>query len=371
VCPDEGMLQAYLDGELDIAMAAQVALHLAGCVACRKRLHGLEALAASTTAALAPYRQGTAAGERPVWVPPLSQLPYHQTLTKPRRLANMIQRRKWLAGAAASIVALAVFLSWAPGRGLAAQFLNIFRAERIQMVELTPEDMAQLDTLLSSQGGEVEIRNFGRVEFKPPAVSMVEAEPSQVEALSGLRLDLPATLAGRERVAILVEPLPTITFTLDVESLNAYLRRHSLALLPPALAGQSFTLNLPPLVRVQYGQTGQSFALYAAGDLTIDGPQGVDLAPLRQAMLRVPFLPDNLRRQLASIEDWRQTLPIPMTAQMAGREITVNGNPGFYFVVDAADDRGKVSLAWRQGDGWRAITGLTLEEALRVATRVR
>jgi len=302
-------------------------------------------------------------------------------LTKTRRFINMFQRYKWFAGAAASVLALALFLSWAPGRSLAAQFLNIFRMERIQVVEITPEDMAQLAELLDGiEGidgpvGEVEIRNFGRVRVEQPAGTewIVEADPTQAEELSGLNLNLPATLAGRERTEISIEQPPIITFTPDVESLNSYLRTHSNVLLPPDLAGQSLTFNIPPLVRVQYGETGQGFALYAARDLTIEAPQGVDLAYLRLALLRLPFLPENFRRQLADIEDWRHTLPIP---EIQGRgyllagETTVNGNPGVYF-VDALDDRGDVILAWRAGDSWRAISGLSLEEALLVAAEVR
>ncbi|MBT9173615.1 MAG: hypothetical protein DDT21_02016 [Syntrophomonadaceae bacterium] len=385
MCPEEGLLQTYLDGELDMDTSVRVAGHLAGCAVCRERLHSLEILAGSTTAALAPYRRETAATERPVRAPRRPHLPCSgQPLTKTtntRRFVNMFQRYKWFAGAAASVLALALFLSWAPGRSLAAQFLNIFRMERIQVVEITPEDMAQLAELLDGfegidgPAGEVDIRNFGRVRVEHPADTawIAEADPAQVEELSGLNLNLPATLAGRDRTEIIIEQPPTITFTPDVENLNSYLRTHSNVLLPPALAGQSITFNIPPLVRAQYGQADQGFALYAARDLTIEVPQDVDLASLRLALIRLPFLPENFRRQLAAIEDWRHTLPIP---EIVGRryllagETMVNGNQGVYF-IDGADDRGDVILAWRQGDSWRAISGLPLEEALLAAAEVR
>lgn len=289
----------------------------------------------------------------------------------------MIERYKWFAGAIASVLVLTVFLSWAPGRSLAAQFLNIFRMERIHVVEITPEDMAQLAKLLDGiEGidgpvGEVDIRNFGRVrvEHPPDAVLIVEADPTQVESLSGLSLNLPATLAGRERTEIIIEKPPVITFSPDVESLNSFLRTHSNVLLPRDLAGQSITFNIPPLVRAQYGQTGKGFAIYAARALTIEAPQDFDLASLRQALLRLPFLPENLRRQLADIEDWRYTLPIPETQAMGVTEVSVNGNQGVYFVNEFDTSAG--ILAWRQGDSWRAISGLPLEEALLVAAEVR
>ena len=376
MCPEEGILQSYLDGELDMDMELRLADHLAACAACRERLRTLEKLAGSTTAAIAPYRHETAATGRPLPPPRMRRLPYHyQSLTKTRRFINMFQRYKWFAGAAASLLALALFLSWGPGRALAAQFLNIFRMEKIQVVEITPADKAQLAALFDGMGGQdtaVDIRNIGRIRIEHPAAneSVVKADPSQIESLSGLSLNLPATLAGRERTEIFIEKPPTITFTPDVESLNSYLRVHSNVLLPPALQGQSITISIPPLLHVRYGRTGQLFTIYAARDLTIEAPPGIDLVYLRQALLRLPFLPENLRRQLADIEDWRRTLPIPEIQGMSAGETTVNGNQGVYF-VDPADDRGAVILAWRQGESWRAISGLPLEEALQLAAEIR
>jgi len=374
VCPEEGILQSYLDGELGVDMAVRVAGHLAECTACRERLHALEELAGIATAALEPYRMETAAMGLPVRVPRMRHLPRrYQSLTKTRRLINMIHRYKWLTGAAAAVLVLAFFLSWAPARSLAAQFLNIFRMEKIQVVEITPKDMAQLDKLFDgiegNEGptGEVDIRNFGKVKFDYPVDFTLIVEPSQVESLSGLNLYLPTTLAGWNRTEISIEQPPIITFTPDVESLNNYLRKHSDQLLPPALAGQSIIINIPPIVRAQYGfgQDGEGFVIFAARDLVIEAPQGINLVYLRSALLRLPFLPDNFRRQLADIEDWRHTLPVPETQNMGATEILVNGNQGVYFVDEF--DVSTVILAWRQGDSWRAISGLPLEEALSVA----
>lgn len=288
----------------------------------------------------------------------------------------MIRQHKWFYGAAAAVLALAVFLSWAPGRSLATQFLNVFRMEKIQVVKITPEDMIQLDKLFNGQGGEAEIKNFGRVEIQRPAEPRVEVDPPRVAALSGLQLELPVTLAGRERVAISVEQSPTVTFTPDVEKLNSYLQKHGGVLMPADLAGKSFTLNIPPLVRADYGRPPEGFALYAARDLTIDAPKDVDPGALRQALLNLPFLPENLRRQLVSIDDWQHTLPILETRDMVPREIKVNGNQGVCFTGAKVQHpngeiREDVTLAWRQGNSWRAINGLSLEEALRVAAEVK
>ncbi|MCL4464185.1 MAG: ATP-binding cassette domain-containing protein, partial [Firmicutes bacterium] len=43
---------------------------------------------------------------------------------------------------------------------------------------------------------------------------------------------------------------------------------------------------------------------------------------------------------------------------LGATEISVNGNQGVYFVNEF--DTNAVVLAWRQGDSWRAISGLPL-----------
>lgn len=371
-CPKEGLLQAYLDDELDTAQAAQVAGHLTQCQACRKRLSELEQLASLAALRLDSYRQGLeapgqiASGLQHLKTPPVD--PVTPPLTIGERMHERMvamSQRKWLAGTAL-VAALALFLSWAPGRSLAAQFLNLFRMEKIQVVKITPEDMAQLEKFFAGQPGQVDIKNFGRVEVQGSSQS-VEVQPADVEGLTGLKLDLPSSLAGRKRGSIQVQQNPTIAITPDVESLNSYLAKHGGTLLPEDLAGKTFTIKIPPLVRAQYSGQGEAFVLYAAPDLTIDVPPGVDMLALRQALLDLPFLPSNLRQQLAAINDWQHTLPIPETREMRPQEITVNGGQGVYY----DDGQGTGVLAWRQGESWRAISGLPLQAALKVAAEVK
>lgn len=288
----------------------------------------------------------------------------------------MIRRYKWVSGMAAAALTLVLVLSWAPGRSLASQFLSIFRTEKIQVIKFTPEDMAQLERLLNGQAGEVDIRNFGRVELVRSGQHALKADPSQVEELTGLKLKLPEVLAGLKREEILVDQGTVIKISPDVENINAYLKRHGSALLPESLKGQSFVIKVPPLVNVwykgpergRYNLRGGTLYLVVAGDLTIEVPAGVDVLDVRRALLNLPVLPDNLRRQLAAINDWQHTLPLPETRDLPARMVTVNGSQGVYF---SRDDKSPGILVWRQHDMWWAIGGLPLEKALEVATEVK
>ncbi len=280
----------------------------------------------------------------------------------------MILKHKWVSGLAAAALALTLVFGWAPGRSLASQFLSIFRMEKIQVVKFTPQDVAELERLLNGQAGEVDIRNFGRVEVQWPDRPALEVDPSQVEELTGLKLEVPVTLVDLKREEILVDQGAVIRITPDVEKINTYLKRHGDVLLPESLKGQSFVIKIPPVVQARYSGPGRFVLFLAAGDLTIEAPAGVDVLALRQTLLSLPVLPDNLRRQLAAIGDWQRTLPIPDIQEMPAREVTVNGGQGVYF---SPDDKSPGILVWRQDNSWRAIQGLPLEKALQAAAEVK
>lgn len=391
MCPDEGILQAFLDGELDAARAVKVAGHLSRCPACRERAAALEEVSREVSFALEVYRRATEAVACPRRVPqevlPASRNKASSgvsvkalvvTSSKIRRIRDMILKHKWASGLAAAALALIFLLSWAPGRSLASQFLSIFRMEKIQVVKFTPQDVAELERLLNGQAGEVDIQNFGRVEVTRPEQRLQVTDPSQIGELTGLKPKIPDVLAGLKREKIMmIDRGMVIKITPDVEKINAYLKRHGDVLLPESLKGQSFLIKIPPVVNIRYSGperdrstlTGSSLHLLIAGDLTIEVPAGVDVLALRQALLRLPLLPDNLRRQLGAISDWQHTLPIPETRDMLAQEVTVNGSQGVYF--SPRDDKSFGILVWRQDNSWWAIEGLPLEKALEAAAEVK
>ncbi|MGI9952264.1 zf-HC2 domain-containing protein [Moorellaceae bacterium AZ2] len=378
MCPDEGLLQAFLDGELDVAQAIKVAGHLRRCAACRERAAVLEEVKREASSALEVYRRATASVVCPRRVPQKVLLPSGNssssnglvkalgaTNNKVRRVRDMVFKHKWASGLAVAALALIFLLGWTPGRTLASQFLSIFRMEKVQVVKFTPQDVAELERLLNGQAGEVDIENFGQVEVTQPGQRLQVIDPSRIAELTGLEPRIPEVLAGMEREEILVDRGMVIKITPDVEKINAYLQEHGNVLLPESLKGQSFVLKVPPAVEVRYKGPVE---LLIAGDLTIEAPAGVDVPALRQALLGLPLLPDNLRRQLGAIDDWQHTLPIPDTQDLAAREVTVNGNQGVYV---SRDDKSRGVLVWRQDNSWWAIEGLPLEEALKAAAEVK
>jgi len=112
------------------------------------------------------------------------------------------------------------------------------------------------------------------------------------------------------------------------------------------------------------------FVLFlAVGNLTIVANARVGVLALHWALLNHLVLHDNLRRQLAAIDDWQHTLPNPEIQEMPAREVTVNGGQGVYF---SRDDKSSGILVWRQDNSWRVINkGLPLENALQAATEVK
>jgi hypothetical protein len=63
-------------------------------------------------------------------------------------------------------------------------------------------------------------------------------------------------------------------------------------------------------------------------------PEGVNVDKVIDALANLPFLPENIKRQIASVTDWKETLPVPapMEPNVETKEITIRGNKGILMV---------------------------------------
>lgn len=241
----------------------------------------------------------------------------------------MRARRPVVALTAAALLAAALWVE--PVRTAAGEFLDVFRVKRLQVVNVTPRDLARLRDLME-QGGTAHLESLGSVEVKGQAQSRQVTKEEAARALGfPLRLPDPGLLAPYATPVFWLDQIPTVSLTLNVSRVNSFLR--SLGgrdLLPPSLEGRTFTVTGSPTCRVTWrGQDGELILVQGrAPELQV--PPDVDVAALRAALLGIPGLPENLRRQLASIADWQHTLPVP-ALEGVSRRVTVNGSPGVFW----------------------------------------
>lgn len=262
-------------------------------------------------------------------------------------------RRPVAVGVAA---VLAVTLVMTPGgRTAVAQFLDTFRSERLQVVQFNPEE---LETVYAANGdfGPLEDVLADKVVDVPEPIRTTDA--AEAAAVSGLtpkpadQLRQALSVTGDDTFYV-AGPGGQVTLTLGATADNG---------VPAALDGVVVRIAVPPaVVTVVTDQTmtgapdGRQSATRGprgvvagtAGTLEVTS-EGAPLAEVRSFLLSLPELPDGLRTQLENIDDWQNTLPIPLpTDGIAWEDVVVDGREGVAF----GDNSGLAAAVLWQGDG--------------------
>ncbi len=302
-CPTAARLRAHVD-----VADAEVAGHLADCVACTECVAGFRAsarLAATAIATLdtdSPAAVDVEAALQHV-VPQPSSVSRHHPVRRPASIA---------AGVIALLVAVVLVVT-PSGRQAAAGFLAGFRAEQIQVVTFDPDqplvgfeslaDIADVDT------GGIEDAQPTEVDDLEQAADISGFQPSQTSSLPE-----GATVEGMQ-----ASPPSTVRLTFVAARAPE---------LPPALDGAELVVSVPGAVASAYQVDGQMLVVAEAGQLTVDAV-GAELGQIREYLLSRPEVPSDLARQLLAIDDWTTTLPIPVPVDsVVWQDTTVAGHPG-------------------------------------------
>jgi len=388
MCVEQGDLRAFLDGELPSAARTEVQSHLQACPSCRRRMELLEANALVARLALDLTAPGTEV-QRPAW----SLVQNRAAGLAPRPVTRNGGTRPMLEGlfgllgrgrvrvalsvmAASAMVVLLASLS--PVQTMAGSLLSIFRVQRFVTVQVDPSAMpriaspGELGTLTTS--GDATVRR-------------VTAE--QAEQAVGFKIPtvgrLPADLEAKPW-AITVTGARSVTFTPDLKKVRAYLASIGAGdiSLPVNLDGAPITLQIPAGVMelylekgggrtstegVQMPQVGQHF-LYvgATSSPTMTVPDGLDVERIRAEALKMPGLPAELVSQLKAIDDWRNTVVVPVV-KGSSHEVIVQGQSGVAIVQP--DGKG-ATLIWARDGKVFAVSGSFSEsELLAVANSLR
>jgi len=380
VCYDTGAWQAFLDGEVTGDPKAGMEKHLLSCGACRERLEQLRENQIFTDAGLAGYiralnRSGVDTGA--AWARFSARQPAVQSGARPRKgVLAMLLRYRMAATAAVMVLALAVTFSFGSVRTAASELLTIFRVENVKTVNISPEDMSRINKALGDGAGAVDMENFGRIEFKgngaPGEITLEEAR-SAVD----FRLKLPDQLPdGYHLQEIRRNAGGTMNFTLDTVNTNRILQSlGSEKLLPEELNGRTFTMELPAQITARYAGPDSRPVFVGQGRSPELKAPIEDAGVIRDALLGLPFLPDDLRSQLAAINDWQHTFVVPNVGGTS-REVEVAGARGVFITSPAGEEaKGKQApncLIWQKAGVVYIIGGpLTLEQALAMAASMK
>ncbi|MCM3142840.1 zf-HC2 domain-containing protein [Brevibacillus sp. MER 51] len=349
-CADTGFIQAFLDGECSSKESKQFLLHLEYCETCRTRLDELSALDSWTGEKMEHAFSETSnvkVNTEAAWQR------FSQTIEKPtntnaqdrqattnratiRRSWNQMnkQTKRWVTGASAAAV-LAVSLSFPQVQAAANDFLSIFRMDKVEFVKVTKEDMQELEQWIANGNwGETELPGIGKIWMDKNDQEKLEQRSyyyNNKESAEKAGVKLPQLPQDVTVDSVEIQSPFTMHMEIDADRANKLLAQLQVeARFDEKLSGKRFSLKIPQMqqVRMLVGKENIGYSVVDAPELS--APEGVDLAQLRETILALPFIPDQVKKQMISIEDWQHTLPVPYMAdgESKMKEVKVNGQNG-------------------------------------------
>ncbi len=349
------------DEEVGAAGRRVMKEHLSLCLSCRRRLTSVRENQELVAAKLTAF---------------LSVIPGEKEGGSPAKGVFFLQPRskKMLVPVAAAVL-LAGVLSYAPARTMAGNLLSIFRVQNVQTISLSHQDVTRLRSLFA-KGGRVDIRNFGRIEISGRA-SWRQVSPAEAGGALGVPVTVPPAPAGFTAPTIRLSDPSSITMTLDVKNINAYLSSlGDSTLLPAGLEGKPFTVSVPSILQIRYipvAAGGPPVTVSEAGSPQLAIPDGVDPNVLKSALLGIPGLPSDLTSQLAAVNDWRHTLLIP-SVDGHSTNVEVDGTRGVFVNPSKghpAEGKGQNALVFEKNGVVYAVYGpLTRQEAISIGDQL-
>jgi hypothetical protein len=160
----------------------------------------------------------------------------------------------------------------------------------------------------------------------------------------------------------------TITATFDVQVARSISRLLDLPTdwLPDPSEHDSMTITLDvPASGMAGWKSG--FDMLIVGQIglpELDVPEELDLELLRDAIIEDPRMPDELADQLGAIDNWDETMPVPVPEGAEYEDLTIDGNAGFMLTLD--NEGGAV--VWESNGVLHVVGGnLSSSELLSVA----
>lgn len=264
-------------------------------------------------------------------------------------LAWLTGQWRWRLAAAAAVVAVLLggVLATPAGRAVATELLGQFRVQKFALITVAPQDpVANFASL--EQLGTLHVPDD--MHEAGTEVTSVAAASEQVGFAVLQPTHLPSSLSADPQIH--TRPATTVSFTVDRDKALAYLAEqgHSDVSVPEALDDSTIHLTVAAAVLLVYGDDAGQVSLVVGQSpsptVTVSGD--ATLAQFRSFLLSLPGLPADAVQQLQAIDDWTQTLPIPVPEDEAvSQHVTVAGAPGVS--VQDAQTRHGVVLWQRDG----------------------
>jgi hypothetical protein len=334
--PDEGDLRAFLDFELSRARQTRLERHLNHCPACSARLATIASNIAETSARLGPLWLDYASS-------PIVPLNWEEVI--PMRSTK---RRILSVAITTSVVALLVTTVAVPSmRAVAADWLSVFRTERIAVVQV---DSAELTAALQGAQGSLtpelarQLAHVTGPAQMPAVIPMAQAEAADLVGPLRRPAKLPAGLSPEPSS---IDGIRSATYTMqpDVDAINAWLSSQGLpARLSSKVKGQTYQVTTPMgVIQTWQGTGNRPFFLAQGVGLQIFGTGSLDLQSIAALVAQIAGVPASITEQIGKLPDLGQTMVLPVGPGI-GEQVKVGGTTGVYY--PAHEGRNGSAVVW-------------------------
>lgn len=362
--PTEGVLRRLLDEPAGVSDSDR--RHVAGCRQCLGELDAMREDAALVGAALATtegpdgdadlaaaWRRLSTAGPAPVPGPTLVPAPLRAARSR------SVLRRPVVAALAAALVLTGA------GTAAANNWFQIFRTEKVAPVRLSTADLIALPDL--DAYGDVTVTS-------EPHLHQV-ADAAAAAAETGLDVPdvttLPRGVSGEPVYRAGGELSATFTFSTERAARTAAEAGEPLPPPPPGLDGSQVRLTAGPGVAQVWKSSTEAPALIVGRAVAPTAfSSGVPFEAVRDYLLSLPGLPDDVAAQLRTFTADGSTLPLPVPAdEVTTSSARVNGAPAS---VLATRDRTMAAVVWVNDGVVTVVAGaLDTDEVLSIARDLR
>ena len=358
--PTEGVLRRLLDDPAGVSDPDR--RHVAGCPQCLRELAAMREDAALVHAALATEggadvdvaaawrRLSTAARTKDsarAAVPP-----------RPARSRALLRRPLAVALAVAVVVTGAATAA-------ATEWLQIFRTEQIAPVSISTGDLAAVPDL--SAYGDVVVTGDDDVHPVPDAAAAAAETGLDVPEVTAL----PRGVSGDPVYRVGGEVTVTFTFSAERAAQAAAEAGETLPPPPPRLDGSRVRLVAGPRLALIWSRPSGLPSLFVGRAVAPTAfSTGVRFETVRDYLLSLPGLPDDVAAQLRTFTADGSTLPLPVPAErFTTSSAEVNGTPA---TVLASRDRTMAGVVWVEDGVMTVVAGtLDADEVLSIARGLR
>lgn len=336
-CLSEGIIQAYIDEELNDIEMKEVEMHLFQCEKCKEIYKELKSVNSFTMNKLKDYKKDFN-------ITPIKLANMDIKIKNKKGESKVMKRYKKVTAAACVALAITTCVSVQPIRAAVINAASIFRATDIKSVNISLEDVKKLKSELEKNKSDINIDKIGKVKYQGGEQKSVTIDEAQKTL--PFTILYPKNMPSKSIKNISINKPSKCDFTLNIENINELLKSlGGKKLFPKNLDGKTFSLNTGGTLNFFYEdyRNGNRIAISESKLPEIIAPDNTSVDEIFNAISDLSILPYDMQKQLKSMKDWKSTLYVPNVGNKA-EEITINGTKAIgYFDTSNNDKESKHS----------------------------